>query len=451
MPESRCLQGIWSSPWIFIFAAAGSAVGLGNIWKFPYILGENGAAFLLIYCICLLVVGLPMMVAEVALGRTVRSNPVDTVNDLSERHLIHRGWVAVPFIAGTTGLLILTFYSVIAGWTLAYAQRAATGAMSHIDMAQSQALFDDFLNSPVEMILWHTLFIGLVVLSVGQAVTRGLSKLVRILLPALVVTLIGLAMYSLWIGDAGQSLRFMVRWDWSELNFGVALSAIGHALFSLGIGLGAMFSYGAYMSKRMSIAKACSIVVGLDVLVSILAALAIFPLTFKFGLDVASGPGLPFISLPLIFSLLPGGQLLGLAFFALLVVAALTSAIAMMELFVAWLHERFYIGRLKAAFLLGVGVWAVGILVVLSFADWDAKLVFGYNLFELIDKLTSLVLLPVAAISLSILVAWVVPEKMLINEMIVKNAKHFRWWYTTLKYVSIPVAIFITLAGWIGV
>ncbi|MFD1381855.1 sodium-dependent transporter [Rhodanobacter aciditrophus] len=451
MPESRCLQGIWSSPWIFIFAAAGSAIGLGNIWKFPYMLGTNGGgAFLFIYCACLLLVGLPMLMAEVALGRTVRSNPVDTVNDLAERHVIHRFWVAIPYLAGATGLLILTFYSVIAGWGFAYAQRAMTGALQGLDMVQSQAVFDDFLASPVEMIFWHTLFMGLVVLSVGQAVTRGLSNVVRILLPVLIVTLFILAVYSMVMGAGADALLFLTRWDWSGFTFDVALSAIGHALFSLGVGLGAMFSYGAYMSKRMSIAKACTIVVGLDLIVSILAALVIFPLTFKFGLDVAAGPSLPFVSLPLIFGALPAGQVIGLLFFALLVLAALTSAISMMELFVAWLHERFYTGRLKAAFTLGLGVWLVGVAVVLSFNHWDAKLLFGLNLFEIIDQLTSFIMLPVAAIALSILVAWVVPKKMLMNEMLVKNATHFRWWYTTLKYVSIPAAILITVAGWIG-
>ncbi|MEC8082770.1 MAG: sodium-dependent transporter, partial [Pseudomonadota bacterium] len=170
MPESRCLQGIWSSPWIFIFAAAGSAIGLGNIWKFPYMLGEHGGgAFLLIYCLCLVVVGLPMLMAEVALGRTVRSNPVDTVNDLAERRVVSKYWVVVPYVAGLTGLLILSFYSVIAGWAFAYSRRAVTGTLEQLNTVQSEALFQSFLNSPVEMLLWHSVFMGLVVIVVGQS------------------------------------------------------------------------------------------------------------------------------------------------------------------------------------------------------------------------------------------------------------------------------------------
>ncbi|WP_067222862.1 sodium-dependent transporter [Marinomonas gallaica] len=452
MPESRCLQGIWSSPWIFIFAAAGSAIGLGNIWKFPYMLGANGGgAFLLIYCLCLVVVGLPMLMAEVALGRTVRSNPVDTVNDLAERHVVPKYWVAVPYLAGVTGLLILTFYSVIAGWAFAYSRRAVTGALENLDKVQSEALFQDFLQAPVEMIFWHTLFMAMVVLVVGQAVTRGLSSVVKLLLPALIFLLLLLAGYALVVGASSEAIGFLLRFDWDQVTFEVALSAIGHALFSLGVGLGAMFSYGAYMSKRMSIAKACTIVVGLDLLVSILSALIIFPLTFAFGIDVDSGPSLPFVTLPIIFDLLPAGQVIGLVFFALLALAALTSAIALMELFVSWLHERFYVGRLKASFIIGLVIWFCGIAIVLSFSHWDAKIAFGLNLFELVDNVTSLIMLPVAAIALSVLVAWVVPEPMLKNEMIAKNPSHFRWWYTTLKYVSIPAAVLITVAGWIGV
>lgn len=452
MPESRCLQGIWSNPWIFIFAAAGSAIGLGNIWKFPYMLGANGGgAFLLIYCLCLVVVGLPMLMAEVALGRTVRSNPVDTVNDLAERHVVSKFWVAIPYLSGITALLILTYYSVIAGWAFAYSRRAVMGSLENLDTAKSEALFQAFLDAPVEMIFWHTIFMALVVLVVGQSVTRGLSSMVKLLLPALITMMVALAAYAMLMGNSADALHFMLRFDWEQVTFDVALSAIGHALFSLGVGLGAFFSYGAYMSKRMSIAKAGAIVVGLDLLVSILAALIIFPLTFEFGIDAQSGPSLTFVTLPIIFDLLPGGQVIGLVFFALLALAALTSAIAMMELFVSWLHERFYIGRLNAAFRLGLLVWFCGIAIVLSFNHWDAKILLDKNLFELVDGVTSFVMLPIAAVALSILVAWVLPEPMLKNEMIVKTPSHFGWWYTTLKYVSIPAAILITVAGWIGV
>ncbi|MCW4631847.1 sodium-dependent transporter [Marinomonas rhodophyticola] len=452
MPESRCLQGIWSSPWIFIFAASGSAVGLGNIWKFPYVLGENGGgAFLVVYCLCLLLVGLPVLIAEVALGRTVRSNPIDTVNDLSERRIVHPAWVLVPWLAGITGFLILTFYSVIAGWSIAYLDRAITGGFDNITQVGASSMFNELLATPSEMLLWHSVFMVLVVLTVGQSVTRGLSAVVRILLPVLVVTLLLLACYSMMIGNMSEALNFMFRWSWQNITFDVVLAAVGLALFSLSVGMGAMFAYGAYMSKRMSIARACSIVVGVDLLVALLAGLVIFPLVFSFDIDVQAGSSLTFVSLPIIFGNLLGGQFFAGVFFLLLVVAALTSAISMLELFVAWLHEKFYIARLKAALLMGMAVWFVGIAVLLSLNHWDSKLMFGLNLFELLDKFTSLILLPVGAILLSVLVAWFIPRPMLQNEMITKQANHFQWWYKTLKYISIPAMIVITLAGWIGV
>ncbi|RBO85872.1 sodium-dependent transporter [Marinomonas aquiplantarum] len=452
MPESRCLQGIWSSPWIFIFAASGSAVGLGNIWKFPYVLGQNGGgAFLLVYCLCLLLVGLPVLVAEVALGRTVRSNPVDTVNDLSERRIVHKAWVIVPWLAGITGFLILTFYSVIAGWSIGYLERAISGDFQQITQAGAVGMFKGLLANPSEMLLWHSVFMALVVLTVGQSVTRGLSALVRILLPALVVSLLGLSAYSMVVGDMSKTLEFMFGWSWQDITFDVVLAAVGMALFSLSVGMGAMFAYGAYMSKRMSITRACGIVVGVDLLVAILAGLLIFPLVFSFQIDVQAGPSLTFVSLPIIFGGLPGGQFFASVFFALLVIAALTSAISMLELFVAWLHEKFYIARLKAALLMGIAVWFIGIAVLLSFNHWDSKIMFGLNFFELLDELTSLILLPVVAILLSILVAWFIPRTMLQNEMITKQISHFEWWYGTLKYISIPAMMVITLAGWIGV
>jgi NSS family neurotransmitter:Na+ symporter len=452
MPESRCLQGIWSSPWIFIFAASGSAVGLGNIWKFPYVLGQNGGgAFLLVYCLCLLLVGLPVLMAEVALGRTVRSNPIDTINDLSERRIVHKAWVFVPWLSGVTGFLILTFYSVIAGWSLAYLERALSGDFKEITQVGAAVMFGDLLSSPTEMLLWHSVFMALVVLTVGQSVTRGLSAVVRLLLPTLVVSLILLASYSMTIGNTAEAMDFMFRWSWQDITFDVVLAAVGLALFSLSVGMGAMFAYGAYMSKRMSIARACSIVVGVDLLVAILAGLVIFPLVFSFQIDVEAGPSLTFVSLPIIFGSLPGGQFFASVFFLLLVVAALTSAISMLELFVAWLHEKFYIVRLKAAFLMGMAVWFLGIAVLLSFNHWDSKVIFGMNFFELLDEFTSLILLPVGAILLSVLVAWFIPHSMLQNEMITKQANHFQWWYKTLKYISIPAMLVITFAGWIGV
>jgi NSS family neurotransmitter:Na+ symporter len=452
MPESRCLQGIWSSPWIFIFAASGSAVGLGNIWKFPYVLGQNGGgAFLLVYCLCLLLVGLPVLMAEVALGRTVRSNPIDTVNDLSERRIIHPAWVVVPWLAGITGFLILAFYSVIAGWSLAYLERAVSGDFMGITQSGALDMFNTLLANPSEMLLWHSVFICLVVVTVGQSVTRGLSAVVRILLPALVVTLSLLAIYSISIGDIPATLRFMFQWAWQDITFDVVLAAVGLALFSLSVGMGAMFAYGAYISKRMSIARACSIVVGVDLLVALLAGLVIFPLVFASQIDVQAGPSLTFVSLPIIFGSLLGGQFFAAVFFLLLVVAALTSAISMLELFVAWLHEKFYIARFKAAFLMGLAVWFVGVAVLLSFNHWDSKILFDLNFFELLDSLTSLILLPVGAILLSILVAWFIPHSMLQNEMIAKRLSHFQWWYNVLKYISIPAMVVITLAGWIGV
>jgi len=451
MPKNRCLQGIWASPWVFIFAAAGSAVGLGNLWKFPYMMGENGGgAFLFVYILCLLLVGLPVLIAEVALGRTVRSNPIDTVNDLSERHIVAKAWVGLPWLAGAVGFLVFSFYSVIAGWCVSYFRRAITGEFNDITLPKSQFIFDEMLAKPEEMAIWNSVFLVLVILAVGQSVTRGLAKLVKFLLPVLVILLITLSFYSLQVGDVPQTMDFLFGWKWSDITFDVVLAAVGHAFFSLSVGMGAMFAYGAYMSKHMSIARACSIVVGLDLLVALLAGLIIFPLVFSYELNVASGPSLTFVSLPIVFGAIQGGQLLGGLFFTLMIIAALTSAISMLELFIAWLHERFSMDRFKAATLSVTAAWFLGLAVILSFNDWSHYTLMDMNLFELLDALTSLVLLPVSAILLTVLVAWFIPQNMWEKELITRNAKHFAWWYVTLKYISLPAMLLIAVTGWLG-
>lgn len=452
MPENRCVQGIWSSPWIFIFAASGSAVGLGNIWKFPYMVGENGGgAFLFVYLMCLLLVGLPVLIAEVTLGRSVRSNPIDTINDLSERHVVSKGWVLVPWLAGLAGFLILSFYSVIAGWAMAFFERSVSQQLMGANEQQAQFLFEALLDSPMEMLLWHSLFMLLVVFTVGQSVTRGLSYVVKLLLPVLIVMLLGLAGYAMVVGDMLQTVNFLFAWKWSDISTSVVLSAVGHAFFSLSIGMGGMFAYGAYMSKHMSIARACSIVVGVDLLVAVLAGLVIFPLVFTMDVAIDSGPSLTFVTLPVIFGNLPAGQLVGSVFFLLMVLAALTSAISMLELFVAGLHERFYVSRFTSAAILGGAAWLVGIASLLSFNDWKYNRLFGMTFFDFLDAFTSTVLLPLVALLLSVLVAWRLPKSMLENELITRNAAHFKWWYYTLKFVSIPAILMIAVTGWIGV
>ncbi|MCZ2722172.1 sodium-dependent transporter [Marinomonas sp. 15G1-11] len=452
MPENRCVQGIWSSPWLFILAASGSAVGLGNIWKFPYMVGENGGgAFLFVYLLCLLFVGLPVLIAEVALGRSVRANPIDTINDLHERRIIKKAWVFVPYLAGLAGFLILSFYSVIAGWALAFFERSLKGVFVGTDEYKTQSIFKGLIESPAEMLLWHSVFVVLVILAVGQSVTKGLAVLVKVLLPVLILMLIGLSIYSSLVGDVEQTLIFLFSWNWNQITPNVVLSAVGHAFFSLSIGMGGMFAYAAYMSKHMSIARACTIVVGIDSLVAILAGLVVLPLVFSLNIAIDSGPSLTFVSLPVAFGSLPGGQLVGAVFFLLLILAALTSAISMLELFVSWLHERFYVGRFKAALLLGIGVWFLGLVSLLSLNDWGDWTIFGYVFFDALDKFTSLILLPIVAILLSVLVALNLPRSMLENELITRNPKHFKWWYNVLKFFSIPIMLVITIIGWIGV
>ncbi|BAN33882.1 putative sodium-dependent transporter YhdH [Sulfuricella denitrificans skB26] len=440
----------WTSRWTFILATAGSAIGLGNIWKFPYMTGVNGgSAFVLVFIACIAVVGLPLMMCEIMLGRRAQRNPVDGMAALAKEAGAPMLWRWVGIMGLIAGLLILAFYSVIAGWVLDYVVRAASGAFKGIDGAMAQNQFNAFLAAPLELGLWHSLFIVMTMSVVARGVNSGLEKANNILMPALFAILLVLLGYSLAEGDVARSADFMFTPDFSKVTPVVVLSALGHAFFSLSLGMGAVMVYGSYLQRHVSIARTSLFVALADTAIGLLVGLAIFSLVFANGLEPAAGPGLIFQTLPIAFGKMPGGAFIGTLFFLLVAFAAWTSAISLVEPAISWLTENTRLTRKGAALLIGLTDWLLGIAVLLSFNVWkDVHLLFGLGIFDTLDKLTTNILLPLGGLLMALFAGWVMKTHHVQDELNV-SAWPYRLWRFTIRFVSplAIIAIFLYLFG----
>ncbi len=445
------LHGQWSSKLAFILAVTGSAVGLGNIWKFPYMVGVNGGgAFVLIYLLCVLVIGLPIMMSEIMLGRRGRRNPVATMQILGEEEAGHMKWGLVGFMGVLAGFIILSFYSVIAGWTVSYVFKAATNQFANSDAATIGEMFSSFIANPVITGFWHTLFMAMTVILVALGVERGLEKAVRFMVPALLFLLLMLLGYAVNSGAFVQGLEFMFRPDFSKVSGGMVLAAMGQAFFTLSVGMGAVMAYGAYLPQETSIARTSVAVVFADTAIAILAGLVIFPIVFANGLDPADGPGLVFQTLPLAFGQMAGSSIFGTLFFLLLSLAALTSAISLMEPAVAWMIERHLLSRPAAATVVGVIIWLLGILTVLSFSTLKDLTFLKGTMFDNFDYLTSNIMLPLGGLLITLFAGWVMCSNSSSDELDPDAGNVYRLWRLLTRYV-VPVAVALVFLNAVGV
>lgn len=404
----------WSRRFTFILAATGAAVGLGNIWKFPYIMGENGgAAFVLVYLLCILIVGLPVMIAEMTIGKSARKSPVGSVLSMVSEANASRYWSIIAWMGCITGLIILSYYSVIAGWVLHYIGDAFSGSFQGITPASAGESFDALLAAPSTLLIWHSVFMGMTIAVVAAGVTQGVGRAVEFLMPLLFALLLIVLAYSAWVGDFATAFSYMFKPDFSNLSGQAVLTALGHAFFSLALGMGALMAYGAYMPENSSVARSAVLVALLDTLVALVAGLAIYPIVFATP-DLApdSGPGLLFQSLPVAFGSMSGGVIMGGIFFVLVAVAAWSSSIALIEPSVAFWTERKKISRIPATLILGVACWFVGIGSVLSFNLWkNYKLFDKFTFFDFVDFLTANILLPFGGLLTAIFVGYIVVTK----------------------------------------
>lgn len=447
------MRSHWSNRWAFIMATAGSAVGLGNIWKFPYMTGTNGgSAFVLVYLLCVALIGLPLMMTEIMLGRRAQRNPVDGMARLAAEAGGARIWKGVGYMGIAAGILILSFYSVVAGWVLDYGLRAASGAFSGVDAAQAKQQFSAILADPYELLLWHTIFMFLTMFVVAHGVTSGLERANKIMMPSLIAILLILLGYSLAVGDIRHSLDFMFRPDFSKITPAAVLSAMGHSFFTLSLGMGAVMVYGSYLQRHVSIARASFYVVLTDTLIALIAGVTIFAIVFANGLEPAAGPGLIFQTLPIAFGQMPGGRLFATLFFVLVAFAAWTSSISLVEPAVAWLIENSRLNRARAAFTVGALIWLIGIAVLLSFNAWSEVTLFGLSIFDQIDKLTTNIMLPLGGLLMAVFAVWVMHAAHAQEELALHDRDYRRWLFVT-RYVA-PAAIvlvFLNLAGWLPV
>ncbi|MFC7368982.1 MULTISPECIES: sodium-dependent transporter [Vreelandella] len=432
----------WSSRMTFVLAAAGSAVGLGNIWRFSYMVGDSGgAAFVLVYLACVALVGLPILVAEWMIGRRGQKNPINTMAELAANHGKSKAWALVGVSGVLAAFLILSFYSVIGGWSLNYTLSSVIGTFNGQDADAISGLFGGMLGSPVTLLLWHTAFMVLVIGIVARGVTKGLESAARLMMPALIVLMLVLVGYGVASGYFGEALAFMFRPDWSALNGGIVLAAMGQAFFTLSLGMGIMMAYGSYLGEDVNLISTARTVIILDTVIALLAGLAIFPIVFANGLSAGEGPGLIFVTLPLAFGNMAGGTILGLMFFLLLTFAAITSAISLLEPVVETVEERTSMSRFVATLASGVAVWALGVAALLSFNVWADVLFFGLNIFDLLDTFTSKILLPLTGLGAIIFVAWCLKRDSVEAELGLSSTG-VSVWNIIARYIA-PVGVII--------
>jgi len=444
------IHGQWSSRLAFILAATGSAVGLGNIWKFPYIAGENGGgAFVLIYLLCIAVIGIPIMMAEVLIGRRGRQSPINTMRALAKEEGASRAWVLLGGAGVLAGFLILSYYSVIAGWALSYVFRTGSGLFEGLTADGVQAIFTNLVTDPERLLAWHTIFMIMTMVVVARGVSGGIEKAVKFLMPALFVLLFVLVGYALNSGGFEQGVAFLFQPDFSKITANGILIAMGHAFFTLSLGMGAIMVYGSYLPSNASIAKTSIAVSLMDTLVALLAGLAIFPIVFANGLEPGAGPGLIFQTLPIAFGHMQYGAFFGMLFFVLLVFAAWSSSISLIEPAVAWLVENKGMTRIFASVVAGLVTWLFGLLTVLSFNLWsDVKLLSSIEIFkdstvfDLLDYLTANIMLPLGGLLIAIFAAWKMSRESTVDELGMGDRFFYPLWRFLVRYIT-PIAVII--------
>ena len=429
-----------------------SAVGLGNLWRFSYLSGEyGGAPFVVTYVLCLFLIAVPVMVAEVVVGSHGRASPVAAIRWASDRSLLSRNWMLVGVLACVTGLLILSYYIVVAGWGLAYARDMQSGLFASASAVVVGEHFGRLLADPLRQIYWQSLFLLLTVAIVGLGVRRGLGLLVWLAVPTLVAMLAVLIKFGFDNGDMVATRDFLFSVKLMDFTPEAALVALGHAFFTLGVGVGTGISYGAYAPQRIPIGRSVMAVAVFDTMIALLAGLAIFPIVFANNMEPAMGPGLLFVSLPYAFGNIMHGELFGTIFFLMVALAALGSAVALMEPVVGAIMQQWRIRRFTSVLLVGTVVWLAGMAVTVSFSSGAEVEWFGNrNLFAFLDALTADLLLPLVSLLTALLVGWRLRPEILRLELYRESDLFFSLWRFLLRYIAPPAIVLIMLAAVFG-
>lgn len=450
MTEQPLVHAQWSSRMAFILAASGSAIGLGNIWKFPYLAGQNGGgAFVMVYLLCVAMIGVPIMIAETMLGRRGRQSPINALLTLAKEAKASPNWHYAGWLGVVAGFLILSYYSVIAGWAMAYMFKINNALFERIDAENATRLFNEFKSSHEFLLIWHSLFMAATMLIVSRGVSGGLERATRFMMPALFIMLILLDLYAMNSGGFGQGLAFLFNPDFDKLSGAGVLAAMGQAFFSLGLGMGSIMVYGSYLPSHVSIARSTVFVASTDTLVAVMAGLAIFPIVFANRLEPAMGPGLIFQTLPIAFGQMSSGWLFGVLFFALIFLAAITSAIALIEPAVAWLSENLGLSRKRASLYSGLACWLVGLGTVFSFNLWSEVKWFGKTFFELVDFVTANLMLPIGGVLVALFAGWIMRREASETELQMGDGPAFNIWRVLVRYAA-PIGVAIVFLDAFG-
>lgn len=447
--NSSKITELWSSKLAFIIAATGAAVGLGNVWRFPYMAGSNGgSAFVLIYILCVLLIGLPTMIAELLIGRRARQNPVTALQNLAVEAGATRKWGFLGWFGALALIMILSFYSVVSGWSIAYIVRSFSGDFHNLNATQVTGLWNNFLASPWHMLFYHTFFMVLTIGVIIKGVQKGLERATKLMMPALYLILLGLVIYAGIVGDFKQAFHFLFDFDSSKITTTIVIAAMGHAFFTLALGAGAMLMYGAYVPKGVNLAQSVVIVAGLDVLVAFLSGMAIFPIVFADHLAPNSGPGLMFVTLPITFAHMKGGSIVGGLFFFLLLFAAWTASINLAEPLVNIAMKYLQWGRTRCAILIGFLAWFLGIGSLLSFNVWKhVEFLHQYSVFDVATNVPTDFILPIGGLGFAIFAGWVMKKSATKSEV---PAAIYPYWRFLVRYVATAGILVIFISSLIG-
>jgi NSS family neurotransmitter:Na+ symporter len=441
---------LWSSRLAFSLGVVGAAVGIGSIWRFPYLAGTSGGpAFVAVFVVVCMVIATPLLVGEFLIGRWARKNPLECAGEVAVQAGLSRRWNAIGWLGTATVFFVLSYYTMIAGWVLAYTWKCLSGQISGLSHEAVHAQFQGFVSDPVAVALWHLLFVALVGGISARGIHRGIEVANKVRAPGLLLILLVLVAYALATGDVERGLRFAFYPDFSKLTPQVMLAAVGQAFYATGVGMAMMLAYGAYVPRGASLLRAALAITGSIVLVSLLATLMVFPLVFRYGMNPAQGAELVFEVLPTAFAEMPGGRIIGTLFFVLLALAALTPSIAGLEPLVAWFEQRFRMQRTAAVLAAAAATWILGLGSVLSFSAWSSWHPLGFlprfatkSFFDVVDFLASNLFLPLGALLTSVFLGWFVAAKIPEAELEGMSPRTRRALIVALRWIC-PAAILV--------
>jgi NSS family neurotransmitter:Na+ symporter len=440
-------NAVWSSRFAFVMASVGFAVGLGNIWRFPYVTGENGgSAFVVIYLLCAIGIGIPCLMAEFLVGRRGGASPPTSMAAVARESGLSERWKVVGGLGVLTAYTIAITYAVVVGWVLWYLARAVFTSFSGFDAVVAETTFSGLLADNQAMVIWTVVGNLLVGGIIFAGVTSGIERAVTIMMPLMFSLLVGLSIYNFFAGGFFETLEWLFTPDFSKVNGATFLAAVGQAFFSIGVGMGGMMTYGAYLPKDFSIARGAGTIVLADTLIALLAGFVVFPAVFHFGLDMASGPGLIFQTLPVAFAQMPGGDVFAILFFVMLTVAGVTSMVGLLESVTSWTKEKLNVSRQMSTILVVGSVTSLSVISVLSYNVWEDYRLLGMNFNELTEALYDKLFLPLAGLLVALFTGWFMHKDHSADEL-VDDAHWYGLWRVLTRFIVVPAVAVILITG----